>query len=61
MSTNKTRVVFVRYKSHEDELPDTHVFEGHKDDALFDFVYQTLGYQVLLVDSDATHMKVGEM
>lgn len=59
----KTTVVFNRYKNfNPEEQPDTHVWTGHPDDALFDFVYQQLGYSVLLITHDeGDHIEVREM
>ena len=48
---NKQRVVmFARTKDSVDELPETFVYEGHPDDALFEFIYQQLGYTITVVE-----------
>lgn len=46
----KKNYVFYRRKGHNEPLPDTFVSPLHDlDDALFEFIFQTLGYAILEV------------
>lgn len=43
---------FVFHKREEGETPDVYVSEHHNfEDALFDFVFQTLGYAIIEVNT----------
>lgn len=48
----KKKVILARCAHSEEELPDTWVYNGHPDDALFEFIFQVLGYSITIVESD---------
>lgn len=55
------KVVITRCAHSEDEIPDTWVYKGHPDDALFEFVYQVLGYSIVIVEVDGDDVSARPM
>lgn len=48
----KSSVIFNRCAHSVDDIPDTYIYSGHPDDALFEFIYQELGYSITIVETD---------
>ena len=51
--SDKTTYVFYRYKNHDVNPDLTSMKSTNFNDAIFEFVYQKLGYQILKVTSDS--------
>ena len=48
----RAKVIFHRCAHGNSSMPDIHTYEGFVDDALFAFVFQTLGYSILIEDAN---------